>query len=210
MPKSIQSRLKLVETLTVILLSLATVLSSWCAFQSSQWSGEQYFRIDDETASNQFRLQMEVAAAQRQTAHLQMFLEYTSALASKDERFAKFLLERMPSELKLAVIAWGKTDPANNPDAPASPFEMKEYSIPEIKKAQEYAEQAAKFKKAANTADNTSDNYVLLTVILSTVLFFCGIIGITDSIQNKVILLALAMIIFLGDLVYILGMPVIF
>jgi hypothetical protein len=205
-----ESRLKLVETFSVILLSLATVLSSWCAFQSSQWSGEQYFRIDDETAANQFRLQMEVAASQRQTAHLQMFLEYTSSMANDEHRFADFLLERMPTELKTAVLAWEKTDPINNPDAPVSPFEMEVYQLHEIAKAKKYAEEAAGFKKAANQADDNGDNYVLLTVVLSMVLFFCGIVGITDSLQNKFILLGIAFIIFIGASVFIIAMPVIF
>lgn len=210
MPRSIESKYKLIETLSVVLLSLATVLSSWCAFQSSQWSGEQYFRIDDETVANQFRLQNEVRASQRQTAHLQMFLEFTSAMSNDDQRFADFLLERMPEELKVATKAWISTDPINNPNAPASPFEMKEYQIPELIEAKKYAEQANDFKKEANRSDENADNYVLLTVILSTVLFFCGIVGITDSLQNKLILLGIAMIIFIVTTIFIVGMPVIF
>jgi hypothetical protein len=209
MLKKAESRLKLAETLSVILLSLATVLSSWCAFQSSQWSGEQYFRIDDETIANQFRLQMEISASQRQTAHLQMFLEFTYAMSEGDQKFADFLLERMPPELKAATIAWMDTDPINNPDAPASPFEMEEYIIPELTDAKKYAEQAAAFKKEANRSDEIADNYVLFTVILSTVLFFCGIVGITDSLQNKFILLSIAFLIFIGASIFIIGMPVI-
>lgn len=205
-----ESRIKLAETLSVILLSLATVLSSWCAFQSSQWSGEQYFRIDDETIANQFRLQMEISASQRQTAHLQMFLEFTSAMSNDDQRFADFLLDRMPQELKIATKAWINTDPINNPDAPASPFEMEEYIIPELIDAKEYADKAAAFKKEANQSDENADNYVLLTVILSTVLFFCGIVGITDSLQNKFILLGIAFLIFIGASVFIIAMPVMF
>jgi hypothetical protein len=209
MLKKAESRLKLAETLSVILLSLATVLSSWCAFQSSQWSGEQYFRIDDETIANQFRLQMEISASQRQTAHLQMFLEFTYAMSEGDQKFADFLLERMPPELKAATIAWMDTDPINNPDAPASPFEMEEYIIAELTDAKKYAEQAAIFKKKANRSDEIADNYVLFTVILSTVLFFCGIVGITDSLQNKFILLGIAFLIFIGASIFIIGMPVI-
>ena len=56
MPRADDKKFKRAETIAVVLLSLATVLTSWCAFQSNQWSGEQYFRIDDETAANQFKL----------------------------------------------------------------------------------------------------------------------------------------------------------
>lgn len=210
MPKNNSSHFKLLETISVILLSAATVLTSWCAFQSNQWSGEQYFRIDDETAANQFRLQKEVAATQRQTAHLQMFLEYTSAWTKDDTVFADFLYDRFPPELKTAIIAWQKANADHDPDNPESPFEMDEYYLPEKVEALKYAEKAAAFKKAANESDQYSDNYLMLSVILSMVLFFCGISGITNSAKNKKILLGTALLIFLIASFFAVTLPILF
>lgn len=205
-----ESKKKWVETISTILLAAATVLSAWCVYQASQWSGEQYFRIDDETAANQFRLQYEVAGAQRQTAELQVFLEYASARADSNMRLADFLYDRFPSPLKEAFNAWRKLDPYNNPDVPLSPFQMKEYTVPELEKAKKYAEQAAEFKKAANVSDSNSDNYVLLSLILSTVLFFSGMSGVTDARRNQRILIGIASFIFLVALVIVFTMPTVF
>jgi len=177
MPASSELKYTRIETISIILLSLATVLTSWCAFQSNQWSGEQYFRIDDETIADQFRLQMEVAGAQRQTAHLQMFLEYTASMARGEAEYAEFLFDRFPPELKTSVLAWDRLSEKEKSDSITSPFFMKEYSIPELLKAKEYELQATEYKKAANTADQHSDSYLLLSVLLSLVLFFCGIVG---------------------------------
>lgn len=203
-------RKKWTETVSTILLSAATVLSAWCVYQSSQWSGEQYFRIDDETAANQFRLQYEVSGAQRQTAELQLFLEYSTAISDSNTRLADFLFDRFPRSFKKVFGAWMELDPYNNPDAPSSPFRMKEYVIPELVEAKKYEEQALAFKKAANESDSNSDNYVLLSLILSTVLFFSGMSGVTDSHRNQKILLGTATFIFVVSIIFILTMPVIF
>lgn len=201
---------KKLETISTILLAAATVISAWCVFQSSQWSGEQYFRIDDETVANQFRLQHEVAAAQRKTAELQMFLEYASAVSVENNKFADFLVDRFPPSLKEAFEVWKKTDPGNNPNAPSSPFSMKEYVLPEVNEAAKYAERAKSFKKAANVADDNSDNYVLISLVLSTVLFFSGMTGVTDSLTNKRVLIGVATVIFSFAIIAIFSMPVIF
>jgi len=199
---------KWIETISTILLSAATVLSAWCVFQSSQWSGEQYFRIDDETAANQFRLQNEVAAAQRKTAELQIFLQYTVAVADENAKLANFLYERFPSSLKKAFDAWSTLGPYNNPNAPRSPFQMKEYVVPEVDEAAKYEKEAAAFKKAANIADNHADNYVLVSLVLSMVLFFCGLSGVTDSYSNQRILIGIALLIFFTSIIFITTMPV--
>jgi len=201
---------KWTETVSTILLSAATVLSAWCVYQSSQWSGEQYFRIDDETTANQFRLQYEVGGTQRKTAELQLFLEYSSAIVDSNYRLANFLADRFPASFKRAFTAWQELDPYNNPDAPGSPFEMTEYVIPELVEAKKYEEQAIEFKKAANESDNNSDNYVLLSLVLSTVLFFSGMSGVAGSIKNQKILLGTAISIFLVALIFIFSMPLVF
>jgi len=203
-------RRKWIETACTLLLSAATVLSAWCVYQSSQWSGEQYFRIDDETAANQFRLQYEVAGAQRQTAELQLFLEYANAVSDNNTKLAEFLFNRFPKSLKVAFIAWEKLDPDQNLDAPSSPFRMKEYKLPEKAEAEQYAAKATEFKKAANVADKHSDTYILLSLVLSMVLFFSGICGVIDSYTNQRILVGVAGLIFLVALFFILRMPVIF
>ena len=200
---------KWIETVSTILLSAATVLSAWCIYQSSQWSGEQYFRIDDETAANQFRLQHEVAGAQRMTAELQLFLEYTNAYADGRTRYAEFLYERFPESLQVAFDAWQKLD-HTDVNEPTSPFEMEEYVLPEVVEAKKYAVEADDFKKAANEADNNSDNYVLLSLVLSTVLFFSGICSVIDSYTNQKIIIGIATLIFLTAIFFIIRMPVLF
>jgi hypothetical protein len=200
---------KWVETLSTILLSAATLLSAWCVYEASQWNGEQYFRIEDVNLADRDRLQNELTATQRQTAQMQLFLAFISARNQGNEELAEFLLDRFPSYLREATEAWYVLDPLNNPDAPRSPFDMEEYVLPERAAIEKFDKQAKEFKTAANEADNHSDNYMLLSAILSMVLFFSGLCGAMNSYLNQRILLGLASIIFLVALFFVFRMPVI-
>jgi hypothetical protein len=203
-------KIKRIEAISTILLSAATVLSAWCIYQSSQWNGEQYFRIEDENNADRVRMEKEIAARQRQVAETILFLQYVDAVSNNNTEKADFLYHRFPPHLLKAALAWKKLDPLNNPDVPISPMQMKEYVLPEADDIKRYDEQAKKFKRAANECDNRSDNYMLLSLVLSMVLFFCGLIGVTDSLMNKRILLGFASVIFLITLFYVIRFPVIF
>ena len=86
-----------------------------------------------------------------------------------------FLAQRFLPEIKPAVEAWLKLDPLNNPAAPSSPFRMAEYAQKETAEVARQEEPAAKAMAASREARRCSDDYVLLTVIFASVLFFGGI-----------------------------------
>jgi hypothetical protein len=203
-------KVKWIETITTILLSAATVLSAWCVYEASQWNGEQYFRIEDENNADRKRMQKEIAARQRQVGESQLFLQYVDAVTNDNKEKEDFLRKRFPPHLNKAALAWKELDPLNNPNAPISPMQMEEYVLPEEADIEMYAEQAKKFKLAANECDNRSDNYMLLSLVLSTVLFFCGLVGVTNSRSNKLILLGFATFIFLVTLYFVIKFPVLF
>jgi len=86
---------------------------------------------------------------------------------------------------------------------------MKEYVVPEKKEIEKFTEQALEYKMAANSSDNHSDNYMLLSLVLSTVLFFCGLSGVMDSKTNKLILIGMALTIFVVVVYFVIKFPVI-
>ena len=61
---------------------------------------------------------------------------------------------------------------------------------------------------AAAEARGYSDDYVLLTVVFASVLFFGGIARAFDSRRLRVVLAALAMLLFLCTLVALTTMPI--
>jgi hypothetical protein len=58
------------------------------------------------------------------------FVQWVNAERSKDEALADFYRDRFRKEFRPAFAAWEATRPAENPDAPLTPFAMPEYGWP--------------------------------------------------------------------------------
>jgi hypothetical protein len=88
-----------------------------------------------------------------------------------DKKLADFTLMRFCPEARRAVDAWLQTDRFNNPNAPVVPFAMGEYAQPEREAAKRAVEEQARMAAAAQQANHSSDEYVLLTVRFAAVHF---------------------------------------
>ncbi len=197
-----------VEFFGVLVMSLATVATAWCAYQAALWGGDEARLYFEAVALRTEAGQQQNRVFQKTGFQASLFVEYAAAVSQDNDVLAEFLFRRFPPELKTATDAWLATDPLDNPDAPLSPFDMAQYRLPEQDAALQ-AEQVAEDKfEAALQADEHADNYVLLTVIFATVLFFSGISG---KFQWRVIdaaVLTIAGLVLLGGLVLLLQLPV--
>jgi hypothetical protein len=99
-----------------------------------------------------------------------------------------FLYERFRPEFKVAVDAWLATGPTT-PGAPATPFVMEEYRQASSDEAARLDRTAEALAAAARAANQRSDNYVLMTIMFATVLFFAGISSKMDTFRARVLLL---------------------
>jgi hypothetical protein len=57
-------------------------------------------------------------------------------------------------------------------------------------------------------ANQTSDTYVLLTVLFAAVLFFGGIAGMADSRRLRIIILTIALALFVVTVAFLATMPI--
>ena len=203
-----EKRRRWMEITCAFVLALATMGSAWCAYQSTLWGGVQTFRLAAAGKADRGAMQHALAALQFHTADGQMALAYLEARGRGDEKLAEFLRERFRPEAKVALDAWLKTDPFNNPSAPKRPFEMKEYVQTEAQEARRLDEEAAKQLNAAQEANQTSDSYVMLTVLFASVLFFGGIGGTIQSPRLRLSVLALAVALFLVTIIVMGTMPI--
>jgi hypothetical protein len=85
---------------------------------------------------------------------------------------------------------------------------MAEYVQAETVEVARQEELAAKAMAAAREARQFSDDYVLLTVVFASVLFFGGIARAFDSRPLRIVLAALAVLLFLGTLAALSTMPI--
>ena len=196
------------EIACAIVLALATTASAWCAYQSKLWGGVQGARAGAAVRAGREGAVNALAAMQARSFDASMFITYMQARIESNTALEAFLGQRFRPEMKPAVEAWLKLDPLNNPAAPPSPFRMAEYAQKEMEQVARQEELAAKAMAAAGQARRCSDDYVLLTVIFASVLFFGGIARAFDSRPLRTVLAALAVLLFLGTLAVLTTMPI--
>jgi hypothetical protein len=146
----------------VVVLSLATIAAAWCTYQSVRWSGIQDFRLNAADQSERQAARFEVQADQYRTIDAALFVQYVTARTRGETALAQQFRERFRPEARGALEAWLATDPFTNPEASPTPFVMPEYHL-------------ASRQKAEALRQNAEQNYVLLTVLFTSVLFFTGI-----------------------------------
>lgn len=197
-----------VEFFSAVVLALATVATAWCAYQSTLWGGDETkYRAAANSATIKAS-QASSAALQQASFHASLFVQWATAYSEQNDMLADFLYQRFPPALKGATDAWIATQPLQNPDAPSSPFAMPEYQLVEREEAARWEAEAGALLAQAETADATSDHYVLLTVVFASVLFFAGIAGKFQSRLIDLVMLALALLVLLIGLGVALTFPI--
>lgn len=197
-----------VEFIAAAVLSLATVATAWAGYQAALWGGEQTRHMAAAGAANVQSAQQTTTAQQRASLQATLFVHWATAISEENTKLADFLYERFPKELKVATDAWLATKPLKNAAAPGTPFEMAEYSLPETARAAELRQQSEAESALAAQANETSDRYVLLTVIFASVLFFGGISGKFQSKSVDLAMLVLAGTVFVIGLGILVTFPV--
>lgn len=197
-----------VEFLSAVVLSLATVATAWCAYQSTLWGGDEAVHRAAASTANVQAARYSNEALQRASIQAGLFTQWAAAISQDNQQLAEFLYERFPQELRVATDAWLATRPLENPNSPSSPFFMPEYQLPETEQSRQAEAQAAAELEQANRDDETSDRYVLLTVIFASVLFFGGIAGKFQSRVIDLVMLVISALVFLVGLGILISFPV--
>jgi hypothetical protein len=163
------------EVIATIVLAFATLATAWSGYQAARWGGVQSSSYSQAGAIRTESVRASSQAGQLVQIDIGLFTNWINAFAAEDQLLTDFYEQRFRPEFKPAFEAWLATKPAINPDAPPTPFSMSEYQVSKAQEAMQL-ETDAEAKFAEGTAANeTSDNYILNTVILASVLFLGGI-----------------------------------
>jgi hypothetical protein len=213
------------EIVEAVLLALATVLTAWTAFQSTKWSGVQANSYAQASATRVESSRASTRAGQMTVIDVDTFIAWVDALSAEEragqrnglapdgsympnpESESGFFYERFREEFKPAVHAWLAERPLTNADAPLTPFATPEYSLAEDERAARLEREAEAFATEAREANQRGDNYVLMTIMFATVLFFAGISSKMDTFRARAFLLACAVIVFLVAAGIVISFP---
>jgi hypothetical protein len=164
-----------VDVASVILISLATVVTAWCGYEAARWTAIESRSYND---ASSLRVQAAVFSGRSntlQTIDVATFLEFVRAVATHSTEEQNFIYKRFRPEMRRAVDAWIATKPLTNPSAPSSPFAMRQYDLKTTQEAARLnALSSERFVKATE-ANEFGDRYVRLTVIFAAVSFLAGI-----------------------------------
>ena len=203
------SRKRRVETLTVLLMALATVGIAWVSYEASRWGTVQTANFN---ASNAARVESSKAsstAGQLIQIDVALFIEAVDALATDQDELFDFYTQRARTEFQPALDAWFALDPANNPDVPLTPFELPEYQSALATQAALLVVDAEAATVAAATANQRGDNYILAAVIFAAILFLAGVSSTFKSPRYHYVVLSIAAVGFVTNSIWVANFPVV-
>lgn len=209
LPRSeVKSIDRILEIVAATLMAFSTICSAWSAYQATTWGGVQTFRLNEANASRAQEVRYWNDHSQFLAFDSAMLLEYLSAVSQGNQKFAALVRSRFRPDVRDVFQLWLSMDPLTNPDAPYSPFVMEEYD-PSLKSKAIHFQNLANEKTAeASAANRNGDNYVLLTVLFASVLFFAGIASKFQSRRVRAAMLLFGMLVFLVTALVLITYPV--
>jgi hypothetical protein len=195
------------ELASAVVLALATVLAAWSAYQATRWGGEQSKASGQAAAKRVEAAQDTSLFAAEAIVDTQLFIAWLEVQRTPDgQEMAAFFEERFREEFKPAFEAWLAQVPAGG-IPPGTPFEMDAYESATADVVMGLISDAEALTEEARRSNQLADNFVLITVIMATVLFFAGVVGHFKDRRLGRVLLGFAVLLLTGGIAFMLSMP---
>ena len=195
-----------VELIAAIMLSIATVVTAWSAYQATRWSGDQAEDYTSASATRTESVRASTEANRQILIDVATYLNWLDAEQSGDHALADDIHARMRKEFLPAFDAWHATAPAGSiPDG--TPFELPEYRLAAEERAKRLEAKAAALFEDGNESNEVGDDFVLAAVLFASVLFFSGLAGTFDSLRAQLFLLILGGVMLLVGTVIVVTLP---
>lgn len=203
-----ERRDRLVEVAAALLLALAAVATAWSGYQASEWHGEQAIsqgrattlRLESTRASGEASRQAQIDVA--------TFTQWTDAYARGETALAAFYRRRFRPEFRPAAEAWIASRPLTNPDAALTPFDLPQYRLAALERADRLERAAAAATERVKADVGRANDYVLAAVLFATSLALAGIGARLRGFGTRTAVVALGWAVFLGALAWLATFPV--
>jgi hypothetical protein len=195
------------ELAIAIILSLATLASTWCGYQASEWGG---VRNSEQAAADTAERQAAedtIVGLQFRTFDLLEVRDYWVALRQNDTEAGELIFSHIRPPLRKAIEASLAAGVMHNPELPG-PLQRPEYVLTEEVNAKRLRVEAGTSHVAAQKAGHASSSYVSLTLMFASVLFFGGITGTFTVRRVRIGLGGISLLLFLVTVTMLIGLPV--
>jgi len=199
--------IEVLEIAEAIILAMVAIATAWSGYQAAKWDGRQ-----DELYEQSTRLRVQAQGLATRSGQEQIYdastvVEWIKAQSSGNKKLAELFENRFRPEAKVAFNAWKKTDPLNNPDAPAGLLLMPEYHNAHAEESAKLSQEATEEFQHGSKARSTSDDYVRVTVFLATVLLLTAIAQRFKTHQVRVGLAVMALLMLTVPIYRIITLP---
>jgi hypothetical protein len=189
------------------LLSIVALLAAWSGYSAAKWSTKSSLSLARASTDRTKASLAEIQASQIRTFDSVSFNAAETAFAAHEPKLFALTLRRLRPGFRPAVYAWLALHPLKNPHAPPDPTYMPQYHIPQEAQGRALNVAADASFSAGETAANTDDKYVRLTVLLAAVLFLVGIGSRFPIRSARYGLITVAAAILVVAVVQLLGLP---
>src|SRR5882757_4679476 len=197
----------ILEVVEAVVLAIVAIATAWSGYQAALWTGQQAELYGQ---ASKLRVQAEGIATyanQERLYNASTVAEWLEAQAHGDKKLTDLFERRFLPEFRPAFEAWKKTDPLNNPNAPAGPQLMAEYRSSNAEQAARLNDQATEVFEQGTRGRQHADEYVRATVTLATVLLLIAISQRFKTRGVRVGLLAITMVLLCFPVYHILSLP---
>jgi hypothetical protein len=197
----------ILEIAEALVLAIVAIATAWSGYQAALWTGHQTELYGQ---ASKLRVQAEGSATyanQERLYNASTVVEWLKAEAHSDKKLSDLFERRLLPEFRPAFEAWKKTDPLNNPSAPAGPQLMAEYRSSKTEDAARLNNQATQVFDEGTRGREYADQYVRATVTLATVLLLIAISQRFKARRVRVGLLVIAMFLLFFPIYHIITLP---
>lgn len=177
---------------SAFLLGIAALASSWAGYQATRWSGVQASNYVEANALRIESSRLSTTGHQLQAVDLAMFVSWLNSYAEGDVRKQEFLTNNFRPEFLPFFQKWLATKPAKTPVGYNNPFNQPGYTSSLELESLKLEQAAKQHYNEGGAANEQGDKYVFVSVILSSVLFFAGIVPQFKVIQLRIGVLIIA------------------
>ena len=151
---------------------------------------------------------MSTLAGQERLYDADTFSQWLDATFTGEQALADRYERRFREEFRVAFEAWQRTDPFNDPNAPAGPLVMPEYVQTKATQAADLEAKAAALIDAGQAANDVSDHYVLFTVVFATVLFMGAIADRFKWVKARIAVLVIGSAVLVFGVIGLAQLPI--
>jgi len=167
-----EKRLSIAEA---VLLSTVTIVAAWAGYSAAKWGTESSLNLAKASATRVKANRAFQEALTYRVGDAVTFNAWYTAYVAGNENAMRVARRYFLPQYRVAFDAWLATRPFANPNAPAGPEAMPQFKAPAEALARTLDNKADAYYAKGESAAQTGDHYIRVTVILASVLFLVGV-----------------------------------